>query len=230
MIQIENQLFKMYSSLEKLESLDKHYYKKSNYDYRDLRRLLRCDIIDSYDFLKFKNHYKNILNYTFRDIPTIKELDYMYSRVGLLDVITCYRYYDSFRKKTSRLKRRINILFKKNNLFFLTFTFDDSKFRNKKLPSQKTLRKYVNRWLNLYTCDYVGNVDFGETYGRIHFHCIVSLKESKVIGSTWTKGALHFEQITNKNDKALSLYVNKLCSHALKESTKNQFLLYPKLR
>lgn len=228
MIEIEKQLFDFYSSLEHLESLDKHYYKKENFNIKDNRRLLRCDIIDSNKYLWFTNYCNNIHKFNMHDLPTMQLLDYMYDRVGLLDIITSYRYTDSFRKKTTRLRNRINRILTNDNLFFITFTFDDDKFRNKKLPSQKTLRKYVLRWLESYTNDFVGNVDFGAENGRIHFHCVCSLIESKVNHKTWTKGAINFKVINNKNDKALSLYVNKLCSHALKESTKNQYLLYPK--
>lgn len=232
MIQIDKQLFDMYRSLEKLESLDKHYYKKEDFDSRSFRLNNKINIIDSFKYLLFDNSTKNIHNYLIRDIPTIKELDYIYSRVGLIDTLTCYRYQDSFRKKTSRLRKRINRLFMYDNLFFLTFTFDDRKLKKKDVSKvkQETLRKYVNRWLNTYSIDYVGNVDFGSKNGRIHFHCIVATDFKKVDGNTWCYGALNIKKINNKNDKDLATYINKLCSHSLKESTKNQYLLYPRLK
>lgn len=230
MIEIEKDLYNMYSSLERLESLDKHYYKNPSYSKRKQRLKNRVDIINSNKYLWFDSCSKDFYKYEIRGLEddVFKLTDFMYSRVGLLDVLTCYRYQDSFRKKTSRLRKRISNILAEDHLFFLTFTFDNDKFRNKNLPKQETLRKYVSRWLQEYTNDYVGNVDFGEQFGRIHFHCVVSLKQEKVNPTTWKKGAINFQRINNKNDKALALYVNKLCSHALKESTKNQYLLYPK--
>jgi len=230
MIEIEKQLFDMYKSLEKLESLDKHYYKKEDFNSRSFRLQNKVNIIESFKYLVYDNSTKNIHNYLIRDIPTIKELDYIYSRVGLIDTLTCYRYQDSFRKKTSRLRNRINRLFHYDNLFFLTFTFDDNKLKKKDVTKvkQETLRKYVTRWLKKYSIDYVGNVDFGSINGRIHFHCIVATNYEKINGKTWNYGALNFKKINNKNDRDLATYINKLCSHSLKESTKNQYLLFPK--
>ena len=37
MIEIEKDLFKLYSSLERLESLDRFYYKKEDFDKRQFR-------------------------------------------------------------------------------------------------------------------------------------------------------------------------------------------------
>lgn len=230
MIEIEKELFNMYSSLEKLESLDKHYYKIDTFNNRDFRTFLRCNIIDSNKLDWFNNCSNNIYKHNIRDIPNIQILDFMYSKVGLLDTITSYRFKDSFRKKTIRLRKRIDLILEKDNLFFLTFTFDDKQFKGHKLPSQQTLRKYVNRWLNWYVNDYVGNVDFGGEKGRIHFHAVVSAKDNIILGNSWFYGALNFKRIKTKNDKALALYVNKLCNHALKESTKQQYLLFPKLK
>lgn len=229
MIEIENQIFKMYSSLEKLESLDKHYYKKDNYNKRLNRLQLKCELIYSNKFDWFNCISKDIHKANLKDVCTMNFYDSLFDRVGMLDSVTSYRLQDSYRKKTERLKKRINRLFKNENLFFLTFTFDDKKVvKNGVWLKTNTLRKYVTRWLKEYCTDYVGNIDFGGENGRLHFHCVVSCKESKVNGNSWNYGALNFKRINTKNDKKLALYVNKLCSHALKESTKNQYLIYPK--
>lgn len=229
MIEIENQLFKMYSSLEKLESLDKYYYKKDNYRIKDNRYFLRSNIIESRKLDLFNLTSKSIYRYNQRELNTLPLYDYLFDRVGMLDLITSYRFMDSYRKKTDRLKKRINRIFELDNLFFLTFTFDDKKvIKNGKWLKQQTLRRYVVRWLKANCVDYVGNVDFGGENGRIHFHCVCSSIEPLINGKSWKYGALNFKHIYTKNDKRLSLYVNKLCSHALKESTKAQYLIYPK--
>lgn len=165
-----------------------------------------------------------------RELNTLYFNDLLLDRVGLCNLVETIRLNDSYKKKLTRLRGRINKLFLKENLFFLTFTFDNSKLRKKdiKLYSERVLRQYVTRWLKKYTNDYVGNIDYGGKNGRVHFHVVCSTKLSRVNGKTWNYGALNFERIITLNDKAIGIYVNKLCLHALKESTKRQTLLYPK--
>lgn len=230
MIQIDTQLIEMYKSLEKLESLDKHYYKIDDYKKNNSRYLMISNIIDSNKIHLFNACSSKIHNFNLRDINTISVYDYLLDRLGMLDFVNSYRFQDSFRKKTERLKKRIELIFTYDNLFFLSFTFDNRKFKKGfNNTSQKTLRKYVTNWLKKYCNNYVGNIDFGGKKGRLHFHAVVSLKAEKVNHKTWKYGALNFEQIYSKNSSAISLYVNKLCSHALKESTKYQYLIYPKI-
>ena len=98
MIDIDNQLFKMYSSLEKLESLDKHYYKIDNYSIRNNRFILKADLVDNKKFDIFNSTCKTIHQYNVRDLYNIELYDYLMDRVGLLDIITSYRLRDSYRK------------------------------------------------------------------------------------------------------------------------------------
>lgn len=218
---IDKEYFKIYNSLLKLEN------KYNGYNIRDLRFYLKSKIIDSDNLKTFDSINRSAFTYKIHN----KYLDdFLIDNLGIVDYVTSFRFKDSYYQKTKRLKKRINRLFKNDNLFFLTFTFDDKKLKKKDISfyKQSTLRKYVTRWLKDYSFDYVGNIDYGGKNGRLHFHCVVALKTDKVNHKTWNYGALNFERIITKDSTKLSLYVNKLCSHALKESTKCQYLIYPK--
>ena len=218
--------FLIEKSIMKLNNLDKHYYPKeekfNKYPYKS-------ELIDDIRYNLVVSVSKQEQQLIYRELDYNKYREFLLNRVGVIGIVESLRLRNSFRQKTIRLRSRINRILDRDNLFFITFTFDNKKLR-KDINSikQESLRKYVTRWLKCYCNDYVGNVDFGGKNGRIHFHAVVSLKESKVNNKTWRYGALNFERIFIKDDKSLSLYVNKLCSHALKESTKRQTLLYPK--
>ena len=219
--------FQVANSIEKLNNLDKHYYPKSN---KESRYITKSYCLKNNYLLLFSVITKQQREFSQRELNTLSFNDYLIDKIGLCNLVETIRLNESYRKKLTRLKKRINKLFYKENLFFLTFTFDDKKLRKKdiNLYKQKTLRDYVTKWLKEYCIDYVGNIDFGGQNGRLHFHCVVSLKKEKVNHKTWSYGALNFEKISTYNDKAIAIYVNKLCFHALKESTKRQSLIYPK--
>lgn len=219
---IDKQYFKIFNSLLKLEN------KYNGYNIKDMRTYLKSSVIDS-DNLK---DFDSINNSMFRNgFVGNKYLDdFLIDSLGIINYCTCYRFKESYYHKTIRLKKRINRLFKYDNLFFVTFTFDDKKLRKKDLSKYTTkyLRGLVTKWLKTYSIDYVGNIDFGGQKGRLHFHCVIASTLTRIDRKSWKYGALNIKRIVNKDSTKLSLYVNKLCSHALKESTKNQYLIYPK--
>lgn len=215
------------NSIEKLNNLDKYYYPKTE---KVSRYINKSYCITNDYLLLFNVITKQQREFAFRELNTLYFNDLLIDKIGLCNLVETIRLNDSYKKKLTRLRARINKLFLKENLFFLTFTFDNSKLRKKdiSLYSERVLRQYVTRWLKKYTNDYVGNIDYGGKNGRVHFHVVVSSKLSRIDGKTWHYGALNFERIITLNDKAIGVYVNKLCLHALKESTKRQTLLYPK--
>lgn len=215
------------NSIEKLNNLDKHYYPKEE----KFNRYIDKSFCISKDYLLLLNVLtKQQHEFLLRDLNTLQFNDYLIDRVGLCNLVETLRLNDSYKKKLNRLRNKINKLFKQENLFFITFTFDNSKLRKKDVNLYKvaTLRKYVTNWLGNYANDFVGNIDYGGLNGRIHFHVVVSTKLSRIDYKTWNYGAINFERINNFNDRSIAIYVNKLCLHALKESTKRQTLLYPK--
>lgn len=218
--------FEIEKSLQKLESLDDFYYPKLDYNKREERFKYKAFCLNNNFVDILKSVSRNQHEFLIRDLGSLQFNDYLLDTLGLTGLVESLRLHDSFRKKTMRLRKRIQHIIKDNDrCFFLTFTFDNSSMDR---LSDKTKRRYVVRWLKKYCNDFVGNIDFGGQNGRVHFHAVVSLKASKVDNKTWEYGLFNFKRITSKNSKRLALYVNKLCSHALKESTKCQYLIYPK--
>lgn len=221
---IDSEMIRYYNSLEKLYSLDKHYYPKENFNKNINRYLNRSFIVDSKSFYLFKCLSKRSFLYNQKELNSLSVLNELFDKIGVIDSVESYRYSHSFYQKNIRLRQRISKILKKDNLLFLTFTFNNDYIDKR----DDIKRNYVQRWLKKYCNDYIGNVDFGGENGRIHFHAVVSLKLKDVDCKSWKYGAINFKRIITKNDKSLTLYINKLCSHALKESTKRQHLLYPK--
>ena len=128
-------------------------------------------------------------------------------------------------KRVKRLRIRAEQMILSNHAVFVTLTFRDDVFET---TSVETRRRYVARFLK-QSCDtYVANIDFGEKNGREHYHAIV---DSKINPLEWKYGSCNVERIRPcKNDSvAVSKYLTKLTSHAIKESTGHAYrLIYSK--
>ena len=121
----------------------------------------------------------------------------------------------------------VNAVNSNNNLFmlFLTFTLNNDHVNmNKNL-----LRTYVRRVLNDTSINYVANLDYGEKFGRFHFHAVVLLDTPQPWSELWKKrGYVKLERIYI-NDNAVNKvakYVSKLSHHGLKNSTRFESLIY----
>lgn len=117
-----------------------------------------------------------------------------------------------FQKRT-RIKKDIEKILNKECIF-LTLTFDD------KHIDLIDKRQRIRRWLQILKCNYIGNVDYGELNGRIHYHVIVQCDH--VDYDSYKYGSINGERIVVKNVDALKRYIVKLSNHACKESTKRE--------
>jgi len=115
--------------------------------------------------------------------------------------------------KRSRIKKDIEKLLEKDCIF-LTLTFDDEHI------DMVDKRQAICRWLRKLNCNYLGNVDYGDISGRIHYHVIVQCE--RVDYSTYRYGRINGKRIINRSVDALKRYIVKLTNHACKESTKNE--------
>lgn len=102
---------------------------------------------------------------------------------------------------------------------FLTLTFTDKVLNS---TTQETRRRYVSRWLKSKSDYYIANIDYGSENEREHYHAIINCR----VDNSWEYGAINFKQITNKNEKALAKYINKLTNHAIKATTKQNKVIY----
>ena len=131
--------------------------------------------------------------------------------------------------KVSRIKQHfIYMVMKKNNLYFLTFTFDD-KYINKCDRTKKDLIKNLLKEID-FNSYFILNVDYGSQTERQHYHCIFGTNKDldlKSILDKYYPCYSYTEKIrldTNCINK-IPKYINKLSNHAIKDSTKG-FRLY----
>ena len=133
----------------------------------------------------------------------------------------CYdRYINNVRLRKWRLRQRIEFMLLHFPCSFITFTLNDEHVN----VNPHILRTMICRVLKECNCYYVGNIDFGKTTERMHFHFIVARDDiKKYIKQRYCKdlnyGFIDFKRVTNKNAYRLSNYIDKLVNHSFKEST-----------
>lgn len=141
----------------------------------------------------------------------------------------------SRQRKKSRVSERIKFMLNSGRCLFLTFTFTDTSLEK---TSRDYRREKVCKWLQLNGGLYIANIDFGvkdeyiDKFGisrvgthREHYHAIL-LTDNIVDYTSWKYGALNGIEIYNKSDKAISQYITKFSNHCLKDSTKNERVIY----
>ncbi len=130
----------------------------------------------------------------------------------------CNAYY----KRVKRLKDRISEMLQNGNCLFLTFTFNNLCLQK---TNSDTRRQKIRRFLNNYNTDYVANIDFGKKNGREHYHAVIQI--DKVDSKLYNYGALSFKKIRSSKDyEKLAKYISKLTNHAIKETTKSNYIIY----
>lgn len=151
-------------------------------------------------------------------------LEDIYKKYGACALMESYRLLNAKYHRLKRLRDRVESIISYKS-FFLTLTFTDEVLSR---TSAKTRREYVTRYLKKISTNYVGNIDFGEKKGREHYHAVVMC--DKIDSKLWTYGNLDFEKIIFEEDTSqkISKYVSKLVHHAIKETTKRNYLIYPK--
>lgn len=106
--------------------------------------------------------------------------------------------------------------------YFCTFTFNEESI----ILNKKYCRKVLTQMLkSLNTC-YIGNVDFGDLHGRLHYHVIIAENEIHINKDSvnWSFGWYDIKVISNKDSVRLGSYIMKLVNHATKASTKDSII------
>lgn len=125
-------------------------------------------------------------------------------------------------QRRNRLKERITSMLSLGQCLFLTFTFTDEVLE-KTQPHIR--RKYVQRFLKENCCQYVANIDYGDTTEREHYHAVVLCDYLEY--NKWPYGFSYVEKITRyASNEKLACYISKLTNHAIKESVKRCSLIY----
>lgn len=142
-----------------------------------------------------------------------------------IDIDKSLKEYDKIRQVTKRVRRRITELMVFTPCSFLTLTFTDEVLAS---TTEETRRRYVARFLKSISENYVGNIDYGKTTEREHYHAVVEGQDLDLTG--WTYGFTksikcgYTDIITDS--ARLSKYINKLSNHATKRTTKGKKIIY----
>lgn len=187
---------------------------------------LKSRVLKKEDLLKTLNNLKHHLYFddTFSSSLHLDYWVYLYTNYSKNEIKEGFRVLNNKYKRTKRLRDRIFSFFDKDCLF-LTLTFNNKTLKN---TSFETRRQYVRKFLKSYSDKYVANVDFGEKYGREHYHAVIQCDH--VDHNTWHFGSINFRKINVNSISAykLSEYVDKLTHHAIKKTCKRYALIYSK--
>lgn len=146
------------------------------------------------------------------DFQYFKKVEFVHS----FQEYDCCRLLDLSRKrKTSRVRKKIESFVKSGNAIFVTITFTDDVLKS---TSKETRRRYVARYLKEHSSKYVANIDFGKKNGREHYHAVVT---SDLKCDKWPYGAVNVKRTRTRGAdvERISKYITKLTNHALKPST-----------
>lgn len=139
-----------------------------------------------------------------------------------------------------RLYNKVCSILDYDNVFFLTFTFDNSKisinleesFYNTDafIKFRTKTRDRLTRLLNTFCVDYVGNEDFGSKNDRFHYHVLVACEDADCsnLAYNWPYGYIKIKDRYSNDISRLSNYVNKLARHSIKTTNKRSNLIYPR--
>lgn len=180
-----------------------------------MKALSYCNYVD-YSVSLRDNKYNNI------DYIAYKKL---LDRVGFDDIKRCERLLHNRYVRKSRIYKMIDWMLQNGKVcYFCTFTLDENHVN----CDLKYLRKVLTQSLISLETWYVGNVDYGDTTNRLHFHCIVMENEIHINKQSlvWPFGFYDIKviNITDYVAERLGSYIFKLTNHATKETTKNRII------
>lgn len=138
-----------------------------------------------------------------------------------------YRVNDASYHRTKRLKERIKTMITSGSCIFLTLTFRNDVLES---TSQETRKRYIKRALKTMSDKYIANIDYGKKNEREHYHAIVLA--DRVDHTLWKYGNIDFERVRIEQEDSpvkIAKYITKLTNHAIKETVKQNRLIYSRL-
>lgn len=200
---------------------------RNHYDYKKERELLANDKAVEKLISAFYRSYAKVDGSEIRKslLLTLKERHNINRSQAFL-LWKCYHSQKvSRRSKKKRLEAKIRKWYENGFTVFLTLTYSPEFLENTSAPIR---RKKVREVLNECADDFVANIDFGGKNGREHYHAICYRLDGLKINDLWAKryGFIKAEAVIPDTEGSLFEYVDKLCNHALKESTGCQQLVY----
>lgn len=164
---------------------------------------------------------------------TLDEFIVRNSNFGDSELLALKQLSNAYAVQRRSLNEHIKYLFKRKDLelVFITFTFNDFALS----LDSKTRRNFITRLLNSipFVVDYIGNIDYGKSNNREHYHYIVAFDSEKFNGNYLMEnrhfklkefapylryGNYDLKPVTRDmvDYKKVSSYIAKLTNHALK--------------
>lgn len=196
---------------------------------------LKADALNNPDFLLYRKAKQTVYKYVY-NVDNISVEQYDIALQTLYDLrIKNPKHYKEFSRlmnsrchRVARLRERIRgmILNSEGEIcLFLTLTFRTDILEK---TTKETRRRYVQRFLNSLQCNYTANIDFGAKNHREHYHCVI--QKSYIDYSLWNKPYGRIDGISigygDLDTERVAKYIAKLTNHAIKETTKNSYILY----
>lgn len=168
-------------------------------------------------------YYSTINNYTYDDL--IKEEKAFIKKYGYTTFKVANNINQAKYQRTIRLKNRIKEAIESGKAWFITITFSPNTLEN---TNEQTRRKYVTRWLKSVSKLYIANIDYGDLFGREHYHAVITSDNKPP--KNFKYGFIDILKVkTTKNDTIrISKYISKLTNHAIKHTTNSKRIIYSK--
>lgn len=156
-------------------------------------------------------------------------MDELEDNVGLEVVNACRQVYSTRLSRIKRCKVKVGGLVFDGKASFLTFTFRDEVFLR---TTAETRRRAVRKCLKRLSKGgkFIANVDFGDENGREHYHAICEVVDIDALTKYWEKyyGFVKIKPVRSSDQdlKRTVKYINKLTSHAFKDSVHMHRVIY----
>ena len=195
-------------------------FQKITHDAKRLNELISLGALDAVKCLKKLTYVDTILSDYDRLVIALEKWPEIF--LDFNDVLMVQRYLENRHKRNKRLRNRIEKLLCSDSPIFGTLTFSDKTLNS---TTQEQRRLLVVRYLKSCNCSYVANIDYGKRNEREHYHFIA---DKRINPKGWlNNGALKLLKIkSNSSALRLARYLNKLYNHAIKDTTKNQKIIY----
>lgn len=176
-------------------------------------------------YMHFNNRFSSDIEFdNVLSLKTVYEIEEFYRKYYPAEWKEAFRINQADYKRKKRLKARICEMIKEPCVF-LTLTFTDDCLKSINL---ETMRKYVRRYLKIFSDTYIANIDFGELNERVHYHAL-AVNNGTFDFNDWKCGNVDFERVADSDQLTatkLAQYVSKLTNHAIKETTKRSCIIY----
>jgi len=156
-------------------------------------------------------------------------MDELEDNVGLEVVDACRQVYSTRLSRIKRCKVKVAGLVFDSKASFLTFTFSDKALsRTTPLTRRRAVRKCLKKVSK--GGKFIANVDFGDKNEREHYHGICEVVDIDALKKYWEKyyGWVKIKPVRSSDQdlKRTVKYINKLTSHAFKDSVHMHRVIY----